>query len=118
MFITDCFIRKWHAKIIFIPSTFVGLFCVSNYYSIFASWTAGRLFGWLLSYVFHWLVSWLVRFGWLVGFGSFWCWLTARLTAPRSFHSSVSQNTSPALITMAVSTGVSGHRKFEMLLIV
>ena len=55
---------------------------------------------------------------WLVGFGSFWCWLTARLVAARSFYSLISHNTSPALTTMAGSPGVSGHRKFEMLLIV
>ena len=49
--------------------------------SIFASWTADRLFGWLFSYLFS-LVGWSVGFGWLVGFSSFWCWSTARLTAP------------------------------------
>ena len=84
--------------------------------SIFARWTADRFFGWLFN---HFLLLLLV--GWsvcLVGFGSFWCWLTARLTTPRSFHSLVSQNASPELITMAGSPGVSARRKFETLLIV
>ena len=34
--------------------------------SIFASWTADRLFGWLFSYLFS-LVDWSVGFGWLAG---------------------------------------------------
>ena len=85
--------------------------------SIFASWTADRLFGWLFCYLFS-LVGWSVGFGWLDGFSSFWCWLTARLAPLRSFHSLVSQNTSEALITKAGIPGVSGHRKFETLLIV
>ena len=85
--------------------------------SIFANWTVDRLFGCLFSYLFS-LVGWSVGFGWLVGFSSFRCWLTARLTAPQLFHSLVSQNISPVLIAKADSPGVSGHRKFETLLIV
>ena len=103
VFITDFFIWKWRTNV-----------C---WFILFASWTADRLFGWLFSYLFS-LVGWSISFGWLVGFSSFRCWLTARLTAPRSFHSLVSQNTGPALITTAGSPGVSGHRKFETLLIV
>ena len=32
VFITDCFIRKWCTKRILIPSTFVGSFCLSNWF--------------------------------------------------------------------------------------
>ena len=112
VFITDCFIRKRHTKMI--PSTFVVLFCVSNW---FLYLLVGLLMGYLVGCYVIFFFNWSVLVSWLV-FGSFWCWLTARLTAPRSFHSLVSQNTSPALITMAGSPGVSGHRKFETLLIV
>ena len=91
MFITDSFIWKWRTKRILIPSTFVDSFCLSTeLVSKFVSWTADRLFGWLFSYLFP-LFGWSVGFGWLVGFSSPWCWLTAHLTAPWSFHSLVSQ---------------------------
>ena len=78
-----------------IPSTFVVLFCVSNW---FLYLLVGLLMGCLVG---CYAISLLIGRFWLVG--PFWCWLTARLTAPRSFHSLVSQNTSPALITMAGS---------------
>ena len=118
VFITDCFIQKWHTKRILIPSTFVGSFCLINWFLYLLVWLLiGCLVGCLVI-CFLWLVGRPVLVGWLVGFSSFWCWLTACLTALRSFHSLVSQNTSPALITKAGSPGVSGHRKFETLLVV
>ena len=119
VFITDCFIRKWCTKRILIPSTFVGSFCLSNWFLyLLVGLLSGCLVGCLVI-CFLWLVGRSVFVGWLVLVHSDgWCWLTARLTAKRSFHSLVSQNTSPALITKAGSPGVSGHRKFETLLIV
>ena len=119
LFITDCFIRKWCSKRILIPSTFVGSFCLSNWFLyLLVGLLSGCLVGCLVI-CFLWLVGRSVFIGWLVLVHSHvWCWLTARLTALRSFHSLVSQNTSPELITKAGSPGVSGHRKFETLLIV
>ena len=94
------------------PSAFVGLFCLSNWLLyLIVGLLIDRLVGCLVIFS---LVGWLG----LVGFGSFWCWLIAHLTTPRSFHSLVSQNTSPALITLACSQGVSGQCIFETLLIV
>ena len=119
VFITDCFIRKWCTKRILIPSTFIGSFCLSNWFLyLLVGLLSGCLVGCLVI-CFLWLVGRSVFVGWLdLVHSDGWCWLTARLTAIRSFHSLVSQNTSPALITKAGSPGVSGHRKFETLLIV
>ena len=122
VFITDCFIRKWCTKRILIPSTFVGSFCLSNWFLYLLVGCLYLLSGCLVGCLvicFLWLVGRSDFVGWLVLVHSDgWCWLTARLTTIRSINSLVSQNTSPALITKAGSPGVSGHSKFETLLIV
>ena len=82
VFITDCFMRKCHAKRILIPSAFVDLFCLSNWFQyLLVGQLIGCFVGCLVIFSFLLLlcVFWLVVL--VVGFGSFWCWLTARLTA-------------------------------------
>ena len=77
----------WRTKRILIPITFFGSFCLSNW---FLYLLVGLLIGCLVDCLvicFLWLVGRSVLVGWLVDFSSFWCWLTARLTAPWSFHS-------------------------------
>ena len=72
VFITDCFIRKWCTKRILIPSTFVGSFCLSNWFLyLLVGLLSGCLVGCLVI-CFLWLVGWSVGFRWLVGFNSFW----------------------------------------------
>ena len=68
VFITDCFIRKWCTKRILIPSTFVGSFCLSNWFLyLLVGLLSGCLVGCLVI-CFLWLVGWSVGFRWLVGF--------------------------------------------------
>ena len=66
VFITDCFIRKWCTKRILIPSTFVGSFCLSNWFLyLLVGLLSGCLVGCLVI-CFLWLVGRSVFAGWLV----------------------------------------------------
>ena len=78
VFMIDYFIRKWHTKPVLIHSAFVDFFFFFFFWggggggqlvSIFATWTADRLFSWLFNYFFFFVVV----VGWLVGLvGRLW----------------------------------------------
>ena len=65
VFITDCFIRKWFAEWILIPSAFV-VWAFGFYISLLDCWSVV----WLVVF-FLWLVGWSVLVGWLVGWFGF-----------------------------------------------
>ena len=65
VFITDCFIRKWCTKRILIPSTFVGSFCLSNWFLyLLVGLLSGCLVGCLVICFFGWLVGRFSLVGW------------------------------------------------------
>ena len=102
LYIIDCFIRKCHTKRILIHSAFVDLFCLSNWFLyLLVGLQIGCLVGCLV--IFHFFLFILVLVDCSLGRTT----IISRLDFTES----------PALITMADSPSVSGHRKFEMLLI-
>ena len=82
VFITDCFIRKWRTKHID-PKCVFWLVCLSNWFLyLLVGVLISCLVGCLVICFLWFLVGRSVLIDCLVGFSSFWCWLTARLTAP------------------------------------